>query len=100
MRSPVLYFFLLVLQVSFDLAPDILSKRGRFSKILSEEGLKFVTSEGNNLVSLNLSLVLLPGEVDPILEQSGCKNDVLVARGTGHIKIIFTLPAKVVTLHI
>ena len=100
MRNLVLYFFLLVLQVSFDFTPDIVNKRSRFFKTLSEKSLKFVPSEGSNPVPLNLSLVLLPAEVDFISEERGRKEDALVACSTSRIKIIFTLPAEVVTLHV
>ena len=68
-RSPVLYFFLLVLQVSFDFTPDVVYKRGGFSKTLSEKSLEFVLSEGSNPVPLDLNFVLLPAKIDPILEE-------------------------------
>ena len=99
-RSPVLYFSLLVLGVFFDFTADVVNKRGRFSKTLSKGGLEFVSSERSNPVPLNLNLVLLPAEVDPILEERGRKGDALVARGTGRVKIIFTLLAKIVTLYV
>ena len=99
MRSPILYFFLLVLGVSFDFTPDIINKRDKFSKTLSEECLEFVPSEGSDSVLLNLSFVLLPAEVDFISEKQGRERDALVARGTGRIEIIFTLLAEVITLH-
>ena len=100
MKSLVLYFFLLVLRISFDFTPDVINKRGGYSKTLSKEWLEFVPSKGNDLVPLNLSLVLLPAEVDPISEKRSRKRDALVARGTGRVKIVFTLPTKVVTLYV
>ena len=99
MRNAVLYFFLLVLQVSFNFTPDVVYKRGGFSETLSEEGLEFVSSEKSNPVPLNLTFVLLPVEIDPISEEQGCKGDALEVRGTGRVKIIFTLSAEVITLH-
>ena len=100
MRSSVLYFFLLVLQISFDFSRDIVYKRGGFSETLSEEGLEFVSSKGSNPIPLNLSFVLLPAEIDSISEERGRKGDALVARGTGRVNMVFTLLTEVVTLHV
>ena len=99
MRGPVLYFFLLVLRVSFDFISDVINERGEFSEILSKKCFEFVLSKGSNPVPLNLSLVLLPAEIDPILEEKSCKKHALVARGTGRVKIVFTLLTEVVILH-
>ena len=98
-RSPVLYFFLLVLRVFFDFSSDVVYKRSGFSKTLSKEGFEFILNEKVYPVLLNLSFVLLPSEIDPILEEQGCKGDTLGARGTGYVEIIFTLLAKIITLH-
>ena len=94
-----MYFFFLVLRVFFDFAPDIVNKCSGFSEILSKKDLEFVPSEEGNPIPLNLSLVLLPAEVNPISEKRGRKRDLLVARGTGHVEIIFTLLAEVVKLY-
>ena len=99
MRSPVLYFFLLVLRVSFDFISDVVNERSGFSENLLEECLEFVPSEGSDRVPLNLSLVLLPAKVDPILKKRGREGDMLVAGGTGYVEMVFTLPTKVVTLY-
>ena len=100
MKSPVFYFFLLILRVSFNFTPDVVNERGGFSKTLLEECLEFVPSEGSNPVPLNLSLVLLPAEVDPISKEQGREGDALVACGTGRVEMVFTLPTEVVTLHV
>lgn len=99
-KKPVLYFFLLVLQVFFDFTPDVVNKRGRFSKILSEKCFKFVLSEESNPVPLNLNLVLLPIKVDFILKKQDRKRDALVVCGTSYIEMIFTLLTKVVILYV
>lgn len=99
-KSPVLYFFLLVLGVSFDFTPNIVNKRSRFSETLLEECLEFVLSKKSNPIILNLSFMLLLAEVDPISKKQSRKRDVLVARGTDYIEIIFILPTKVVILYI
>lgn len=93
-RSLVLYFFLLVLQVSFDFTLDIINKRGGLSKTLLKESFKFVLSKDSNLIPLNLSLVLLPMEVDSISEKQSFKKNMLIAHGTGNVKIIFTFLDK------
>lgn len=100
MRSSGLYFFLLVLRVFFNLTPDIIHKRNRFFKILLEKDFKFVLCEKSDPVPLNLSLMLLLAEVDPISEKQGYKEDVLVARGTAYAEMILALSIKVVALYI
>ena len=99
MKNPVLYFFLLVLQVSFNFTPDVVNKRSGFFETLLKEGLKIVLSKESNPVTLNLSFLLLLAEVDLILKEQGCKKDALVARGTDRVKMIFKLLAEVITLY-
>lgn len=99
MRSPVLYFFLLVIKVFFDFIPNVVNKRGRFFKTLLEKCFAFVLNKGSDPILLNLSFMLLPMEVDPISEKQGCKEDTLVAYNIGRIEIVFTLPIKVVILY-
>lgn len=68
-KNLVLYFFLLVLGISFDFTPDIINKYDRFSEILLEECFEFVLSKGSNLITLNLSFMLLLAEVNLISEK-------------------------------
>ena len=49
-RSPILHFFLMILGVLFNSAPDAVYKRGWFSETLSMKDLKFVPSERVNPV--------------------------------------------------
>ena len=100
MKSLVLYFFLLVLRVFFDFTSNVIYERGRFSKTLLEEGLEFVPSEESDPVPLNLSFVLLPAKIDPISEEQSQERDALGARDTVRVEMIFTLSAKVITLHV
>ena len=44
-KSPILHFFLLILGILFNLAPDAVYKRGGFSEALSEKDLEFILSE-------------------------------------------------------
>lgn len=64
MKSLVLYFFLLVLKISFNLTLDIVYKRSRFFKTLLKKGLKFVLYEEKNSVLFNLSFVFLLAEIN------------------------------------
>ena len=69
MGSPILYFFLLILAIPLDFCLDVGHKRGGFSKTLPEKGLKFIPSRRDGTIVFNLSLVLLPVEVDPVAEE-------------------------------
>lgn len=69
MTSLVIYFFLLVLGVLLNLTPDIIHKYSKFFKAFFEKGLKFVSDRRSGLITIDLSLMLLPAEVDPILEE-------------------------------
>lgn len=68
-RNPVLYFFLLELQIFFNFSPDVIKKHDRFSKILLDKGLKFDPCDGNDSIPLHLDLVLLLVEFDSILQK-------------------------------
>lgn len=42
MESPILHFFLLILGVLFNLAPDVVYKHDRFFKVLLKKDLEFI----------------------------------------------------------
>lgn len=86
MRSPVFYFFLLILRISLNLSPNTGYKQRRFSKTLLEKGLKFFSSNKNNIVIFHLSFMLLLIEIDPIPEKQGHKRDIFGARDTDYLK--------------
>lgn len=67
MRSTILYFLLLILEISLNLCLDVDHKQDRFTKTLSEEGFKFILNKKNNTIVFNLSFVLLIAEVNLIL---------------------------------
>lgn len=73
MRNLVLYFFLLVLGIVFNLTPNAIYKYGRFFKAFPEKSLKLVLSGRDNSVMFDLSLMLLPAKDDPISEKRGYK---------------------------
>lgn len=99
-RSLILYFFLLVLEISLNFCLDIGHKRDKFSKILLEKDLKFILNKGDGTVMFNLSLVLLLVEVDFILAKQGCIRHAFVVCHIGHIKIILALSTEVITFYI
>lgn len=99
MGSLILYFFLLVLRVPFNLCPDLSHKRGRFSTTLSKTSLKFVPSKKDNTVVFNLSFVLLLLDLNPNGKKQGRKGDAFWACGTGCIKMVFTLLTEIVVFH-
>lgn len=69
MKSSILNFLLLVLKIPLDLSPDANYKNSGFSKILPKKSLEFVPNRKNGTATFNLSLVLLPAEVDFISEK-------------------------------
>lgn len=100
MENLVLYFFLLILRILLDFSPNAGYKRYKFSKTLSEEAFKFVLSKRDSTVVFNLSLVLLPVEVDLIVKEQNHKKDIFGVCGIGCIEIIFALLTKIVVLYI
>lgn len=97
---------MLLLGIPLNLRLDVDHKQDRFSKSLIKKDLEFVLSKEDSLVALNLDLVLLLAKVDSILkvdfipEKQGCKKNILMAHGIGHIKIILVLSTKVIIFHI
>lgn len=69
MRSPIFDFFLLVLGVTFNLTSDVIHKRSGFSKVLSEKSLEFILSGESGPITFDSGLMLLPTEVDFLLEK-------------------------------
>lgn len=95
-----MYFFLLMFGIPLDLGLDDSHKRGGFSKVLAEKGFEFASSRRDSIVFFNLSLVLLPAEVDFVLKERGRKGDAFVARGSGYVEIVLTLSTEVVAIHV
>lgn len=69
MRSPILYFFLFILEVLFNLSSDTIYEQDRFSKTLSKNSLEFVLSKRVNLVLLLHGIMLLPLEFESITDE-------------------------------
>ena len=86
-----MYFFLLVLGVPLNLCPNVGHKCDEFSETLLEKNLKFNPSKRGGSVVLNLGLMLLPAEVDPVLKERGRKKNMLGPCGTGYVEMVLTL---------
>ena len=88
-----------MLGISLNLGPDVGHERGGFPETLSEKSFEFIPSKESNLVALNLGLVLLPAEVDPIPKKRGRKENTLGPRGTGRVEMVFALLTEIVALY-
>lgn len=100
MKSPILYFLLLVLRIPLNLVPDASHKQGKFPKTLLGKSLKFISSRGGGIIVFKLSFVLLPAEINLIAKEQSCKKNAFKTNGIRHIKMILVLPTKVITLYI
>ena len=99
MRGPILYFFLLVLEILLDLGLDASYKQSGFAETLPKKGLEFVPSRRNAIVAFNLSFLLLLAEVNLVSKKQGQKGDAFVSCDSNHIKMIFTLLTEVIILY-
>ena len=66
---------------------------------MTKEGLELLPGDGDCTFSLMLLLVLLSMEVDAVPKEKCCKRDTVGVLGSGGGKVIFTLLAKVIVLH-
>lgn len=98
MRSPILYFLLLVLGIPLTLGLYASQKWGRFSKTLSKKSFEFIASRGG-AIALNQSFVLLPVEIDSVIGKQSQKENLFRFCGTGRVKMIFALPTEIVAFH-
>lgn len=99
MGNLILYFLLLVLEISFNLYPNISYEQVKFSETLPKKGVKFVPSREDSTIALNLSFVLLPAGVDPVAKKQDCKKNLFKTHGTDYVKMIFILLAEIVILY-
>lgn len=99
MRALILYFLLLILKIALNFGPDVGHKWDEFFEVLLKKSLKFVPNKESGPITLNLGFMLLPTEVDLILEKQSCKENALMAYGTSCVKIILALLTKVIPLY-
>ena len=91
---------MLILGVPFNLTPDAIHKRDKFSKTLLEKGLEFVLCEEVGSISLSSSFILLSPEIDFFSEEQARKKYAFMALSTSHFEMILVLPAEVVVFHV
>lgn len=87
------------MEILLNLGSDASHEQGRFSKTLSEESFKFISSRRNGIIASKLSFVLLLAEINLVLEKQGRKGYAFVIRTSDHVEIIFTLSTKVIGLY-
>lgn len=94
-----MYFLLLVLGISVNLGSDVDYKPDRFFKILLEKNFKFILSRRTNIITFNLSFILLLAKVNSILEKQSCKKDEFETYNISYLKIIFILLIKKIVFY-
>ena len=65
-----------------------------------KEGLELLPRDRDCALGLVLPLVLLPTEVDVVTQEGCCKGNTVGTFGSGGSKVILTLLAKVIALHV
>lgn len=95
-----MYFFLLVLGILLNFAPDAVHKRNKFSNVFPKKGFKLILSGKSGPIIFDLSLMLLSAKVDLIPEEQGCKRDAFVTLGLSGFEMVFVLVTKVVAFHV
>lgn len=90
----------MILRIVLNFYSNSWYKYGRFSKTLLEKNFKFASNRENNIVIFYSSFVLLLIEIDVIAKDQSYKKDMFIAYGIGHVKIIFTLPVKVLIYYL
>lgn len=58
-----------MLKIFFNLTPDVIYKRSRLTKVLSEKSFKFVQNNRDSTIVFNLNFILLLAKVDPITKR-------------------------------
>lgn len=90
----------MVLEILLNLSPNNGYKRGEFFKSLLEKGLEFVLNKRNNIVTFDLSFILLLIEINCVAEKQNRKKNAFKTRGTGYIKIILAFLTEIVAFYI
>lgn len=99
MRNRILYFFLLVLKLFFNLTLNIIYKRSGFPKAFLKKDLKFVSCRRVSLVKFHLGLMLLVTKVDSILEEQNCKRNAFLAFCSSRFETVPVLLTEIVAFH-
>lgn len=95
-----MHFFLLILEILFNLIPDIIYKHSRFFKTLLKKSFEFILNKKIGFVLFFLHFMLLLSRIDSILEEQGYKKYLFEVYTSSHFKIIFTLLTKILIFYI
>lgn len=99
MKSSILYFFLLILRVPFNLALDIIYKHNIFSKTLLKKGLEFDSNRKNGLIIFLLYFILLLSKINPISKEQNCKKNAFRVYDLNNFEIVFRLLAEIIIFY-
>lgn len=75
MKNAILFFFLLVLRILFNVSPDTSHKQNRFSKTPLKKSLKFILYKSNSFVAFILTFFLLLVEINLVFEEHNYKKE-------------------------
>lgn len=89
-----------MLRIPLDFCLNANYKGDGFSKTLQKKSVKFFLSKKDDIITFNLSLVLLPTEFDLISKKQSCKKNMLRNCGVAYMNIVPTLSTKVIIFHI
>lgn len=63
--------------------------------VFLEKSFELVLSERYGLIIFDLGLILMPTEVNYILEEQGCKKDLFMAFSSSGFQMVFILPIEI-----
>lgn len=95
-----MYFVLLILGVWFNLTSNMIHKNSKLSETFWEKDLKLVLYEGSDHVTCNISLMLLPVELDLITEKQKYKKDAFIALSFSGLELFLALWIEIISFHV
>lgn len=93
----ILNFFLLILYIFSNLAPDIMHQEHYLSNTIFQKDFKLISSWKNSVITLNSGFVLLLIKKNFIFQEMNCKLYSSLVFNFYIIKFIFALSEKVIT---
>ena len=67
---------------------------------MTKKGLKLFPNDRNGALGLMLPLVLLPVEVDAVMQEGCCKRDTVGTLGSDDGKVVLTLLIEVIAFYV
>lgn len=99
-KNSVLYYFLLVLEVPFNITSDAVYKLGRVSKAFPQKDLKFILHKEFSIVTFEINVMLVSVEVRYFSKIYGGKKDAFVVFSPNNLEIIFAILTKIKVLYV